>query len=320
MSWEVPRQREKVPSVSRPLDVHFLLIVSHSIHILLRCAVNKLELGTVFVIINNPRYPFNVFVGDIRILEGKIGPHCEEYLSRPVMASVLNYAVHECVRILFMVSQLILEKTSHVVVVLLIDPQINSAIALVHGMRDVSEHAGERAVLRSIQALKGRLPQKLESLLFLSLSLLSIVNSAEKERLKSEFLIKFRRRRRVAEGVQKPGDLGRLDPHFLGEEFMASHHVGNQLLRSGTGFIAGAPASKQELKTTFLIEVAHFLLLLYCALAPPSTEEKDLSLAELARSIGLESSDDGCEDGTHTSGVVFFGCLLEAYVVVRMAD
>jgi hypothetical protein len=89
----------------------------------------------------------------------------------------------------------------HVGIILLVNPQVDTAPALIHLMSNVSEHSSLSAGLRSEGPLKKRLPDELELLPLLTSIFFEITDAPKEEAVEPELLKEVRCASAVPEGV-----------------------------------------------------------------------------------------------------------------------
>lgn len=74
----------------------------------------------------------------------------------------------------------------------------------------------------------------------------------------------------MAEGIDKPSDLGWGQIELGLQEFVPDHYVRDYFFICGTRFIVGRPPAKKELKTAELNKFKQVLFDSVCLLGPPS--------------------------------------------------
>ena len=77
---------------------------------------------------------------------------------------------------------------------------------------------------------------------------------------------------------------------------MAYHHVDNNLLIGGTGFITRNPTSIDKLETPLVYKVPHIILNGLVLNIPPSFEVVNLCLGELTGRVSEKSLNNCCEN------------------------
>jgi hypothetical protein len=83
----------------------------------------------------------DICVGEVRILECEISPQGEKDLVCLVVARIGLHAGHQEVYVALVLNCPSLEMRIHVGIILLVNPQVDTAPALVHLMGNVSEHS-----------------------------------------------------------------------------------------------------------------------------------------------------------------------------------
>jgi hypothetical protein len=128
------------------------------------------------VFIDHVHYGFYVLIGNSRILKSEICPQREQHLLRLVVTHVLLNTIDKDVYIPLVIGSSPLEVRFHIVLILLVDPQVDATAALIHLMSNVCEDP--ILLPLTLQApFKLRLPDEFKFLLTFPRIFLDLVNS-----------------------------------------------------------------------------------------------------------------------------------------------
>ena len=144
----------------------------------------------------------------------------------------------------------------------------------------ISHHSSEDLLLVSKMFGEGS-PQEVHRFVFLSLFMISMIESGENPCFKAHISEKSWISIGMAKWIDVPPD-PRFDSELFKKKLMSFHHIIDHVLEVRTSFIMHAPAGINKFQSTFLDKHLYFIFELLRLFLIPHAEELHLNVSELA--------------------------------------